>query len=385
MKAWKQLILPDREELSYCGRIDFDNRRAPVFLYACSNVRFCTDAREGYLIAENHHSYFENTVGVLVDGEYRGRITLHDGEKRLGEEKKWFLGRLTCEEARCLEGIADREDIRYYELTPFLDGREHEITLFKRMDGCHYYTFHGIVLDGEAQVKSPAPAPDRRIEVYGDSVSCGEVSEAVAFCGQGDPEGHNGIYSNSFYSYSWILARMLGARLHDVAQGGIALRDGEGYFNMPESLGMSSVYDKLRYQPALGALKPWDFTRYTPHVVIVAIGQNDAHPDNYMAKEYEGEKAGAWRAAYAEFIKALRSRYPKAQIILTTTILNHDPAWDRAIAEAGASLKDPKVHHFLYQKNGCGTGGHIRRPEAEQMARELKEYIDSLGEDIWED
>lgn len=43
------------------------------------------------------------------------------------------------------------------------------------------------------------------------------------------------------------------------------------------------------------------------------------------------------------------------------------------------------VHHFLYSNNGRGTPGHIRRPEAEKMAEELSAYIESLGEEIWED
>ena len=61
------------------------------------------------------------------------------------------------------------------------------------------------------------------MEVYGDSVSAGEVSEAEFACGQVDPEGHNGRYSNGYLSYSWQTARLLGAELHDIATGGMAL------------------------------------------------------------------------------------------------------------------------------------------------------------------
>lgn len=64
----------------------------------------------------------------------------------------------------------------------------------------------------------PSEKPNRRIEVYGDSVSAGEVSEAVDYVGKEDPE-HNGEYSNSWYSYIWMTARKLGAQIHDIAQG----------------------------------------------------------------------------------------------------------------------------------------------------------------------
>lgn len=55
--------------------------------------------------------------------------------------------------------------------------------------------------------KTPSPLND-----------AGEVSEAVDYVEKEDPE-HNGEYSNSWYSYSWMTARKLGAQIHDIAQG----------------------------------------------------------------------------------------------------------------------------------------------------------------------
>ena len=75
------------------------------------------------------------------------------------------------------------------------------------------------------------------MEVFGDSVSCGEVSEALEYVGKPDPE-HDGEYSNSWYSYAWMTARMLNAQIHDIAQGGIALLDGQGWFHEPDQIGM---------------------------------------------------------------------------------------------------------------------------------------------------
>lgn len=42
------------------------------------------------------------------------------------------------------------------------------------------------------------------------------------------------------------------------------------------------------------------------------------------------------------------------------------------------------VKHFLYSRNGCGTGGHPRVPEDEQMAAELTAYLESFGPDLWQ-
>lgn len=386
--VWKK---PADQIFTYEGRIDFENANAPTFVYAGSYFGFRLSGFVGYLCVQNHHGYFENTLGILVDGVYRGKIVLHDGEKICGETKQFFRLRFRKEDGERLNGeLAGKreetlENVRFYDLSAFLDGGEHEITVFKRMDTCHYFTFHGLITENGAAKPSQKGLAARRIEVFGDSVSCGEVSEAIGRCGGDDPEGHNGIYSNSFYSYSWILARMLDARVHITSQGGIALLDGEGYFNEPERVGMLSSFDKIQINPSLGTRKNWDFNQYMPHVVIIAIGQNDHHPDNYMVEDYEGEKAVRWREGYRLFLEKLRAKYPHAELILSTTILGHEKEWDDAIEQVCREFGDAHTHHFLYSNNGCGTTGHIRRPEAEKMAAELKRFIDSLGEGIWED
>lgn len=436
-----EFVKPSDARFAFEGRIDFEDENAPAFVYPCSFVRFRVRGHFAALACENRHSYFENTLGVLVDGEYRGKIVLHDGNTTQGESVSQFLLRLPAgsgvakdatarsgrEEIEGLAALSEREEIeelaalsgnekvRMYDLGAFLDGGEHELTIFKRMDACHYVTLRGVIAEellaaaktysaGKAGSLDVGEVPcekadkpcgekaqrdivskERRIEVYGDSISCGEVSEAIGRCGGDDPEGHNGIYSNSYYSYPWILARKLGARLHDIAQGGIALWDGTGYFDLPNAKGMLSTYDKIENNPSLGERKPWDFRKYIPHVVIIAIGQNDHYPVNFMVEDYDGEDAKGWRRDYRSFVETIRSKYPKATILLTTTILGHEPEWDQAIDEVWRELGDPKVYHFLYSKNGCGTTGHVRAPEAEQMAQELKDFLDGLGEEIWQD
>ena len=233
-------------------------------------------------------------------------------------------------------------------------------------------------IDDEATVLDMPPKPELKIEVYGDSVSAGEVSEAVAYTGKEDPQ-HEGEYSNSWYSYAWMTARMLNAQIHDIAQGGIALLDGTGWFCEPEAVGMETAWDKIHYNPAFGTSMQWDFSKYVPQVVIVAIGQNDSHPEDYMKLEYDGERAMKWRKHYRSFLEKLREMYPDAHIICCTTLLCHDSAWDKAIGEVVEQTQDEKITQYLIRRNGNGTPGHLRIPEAEKMAEELSVYINGLG------
>ena len=74
-------------------------------------------------------------------------------------------------------------------------------------------------------------------------------------------------------------------------------------------------------------------------------------------------------------------------ILLATTILEHHRNWDLAIDEVCEALRrdgDERVFHFLYSRNGCGTPGHIRIPEAEEMAEELVRFIEGLSVNVWD-
>lgn len=346
--AGEKLLSWENEHFVYNGRIDFEYEGGPLWVYPCSFVKVKFIGKSIKAVVTNIRSYWGNSVGWILDGE-EGRAELPD------------------EGCACIT-IAEN-----------LDEKEHELCFFKRMDSCHMMIFHGFIVDEGMKALPAEPLSERRIEVYGDSVSAGEVSEAVEYCGMPDPE-HNGEYSNSYYSYAWITARKLKATLHDIAQGGIALFDGTGYFNGPDTMGLLSMYDKIQYMPGKCAPKKWDFAKYIPQVVILAFGQNDNHPEDYMKEDYDGDKARKWRAGYMDFIKTIRSIYPDCHIICKTTILGHDFNWDRAIEECVNTCGDDKVHYFKYSNNSVGTQGHIRKPEAEQMAEELGSFIQGLNE-----
>lgn len=347
------VILPDHKYLQYSGRIDFDDPKAPVWVYPCTSVKMKFTGSSLKVRVENHHSCWNNFLGYFLDGR-QGKVLLAESGEQVFDIP-----------------VMERKEV-------------HEFILFKRQDSCHTITLYGFEVEEGSRLIKWEQKPGKRIEVYGDSVSAGEVSEAVEYVGKEDPE-HQGEYSNSWYSYAWMTARKLGAEIHDIAQGGISLLNNTGWFAPPDYIGMEYVYDKISYNPYLGQEKYWDFTKYTPHVVIIAIGQNDSHPDDYMSREPDGERAHFWKAQYQKFVETIREKYPKAVIILTTTILGHAKEWDEAIGAVCDGLGDEKIVHFMYKRNGSGTPGHIRIPEAEEMSDELSTYIRSLGEDVWND
>ncbi len=363
--------LKDRR-LEYSGRIDWEGN-LPVFIYPSTSLEFRFFGRRAVLSVENRRLYWDNYAGAIVDGV----------------QKKYLLRPKGVTELVLVDDAPGQE-------------REHEVFFFKRQDACHEMKLCGLELgeddgserseDGslpgslleramqdEREESGSAEIPGGRtlnIEVYGDSVSAGEVSEAEEYAGKHDPE-HQGEYSNSWYSYAWITARKLGAKIHNISQGGIPLLSGSGYVE-PDYPGMEDIWDKLRYRPGFGGVKAWDFEKYTPDIVIVAVGQNDSYPRDFMREEPDGEMAALWKRRYWEFVEKLCGKYPEAAVILMTTVMEHHRNWDTAIGEVCESLANERVRHFVFRENGRKTPGHIRASEAEEMARELAEYIKDI-------
>lgn len=343
------------EKISYSGRIDFSDTNAPVFVFPGSSAYMLFTGASLKVLIKNNHGYLDNYLGYIIDGMQKKVLLSNDN---------------------MIHEIVLADDME--------ENKKHEVIIFKRQDACHEFTFYGFIMSKRSILHEPYKKPRRCMEFYGDSITAGELSEAVNYTGKSDPV-HNGEYSNAWYSYAMMTARNLKAQVNIVAQSGISLMDHIGYFHGPDYIGMESVYDKLHFNPDLGKVTNWNFKGYTPHVVVIALGQNDSAQEGFMKKEQYGEKADIWKQHYKQFVLNIRSKYSGAFIVLTTTILNHHPAWDRAIGSICRDIDDDKIVHFLYSYNGRGTPGHVRIPEAEQMAFELSIFLKGFGNEIWED
>lgn len=368
------IISLDNKKLRYSGRIDKKNPKRPEFIFPASSLSFRFYGRRAALLVENRNACWENYAGAIVDGVQKCWHLSTDNEELCSDRNGMEILNTYAAGEGQMEILLVEED----------KDREHEILFFKRQDSCHELVLESLELSEESILLDLPDRPPRRIEVYGDSVSAGEVSEAVEYTGKPDPV-HHGEYSNSWYSYAWMTARKLYAELHDIAQGGIPLLNGTGWVEPPVYPGMEFMWDKLHYHPRFKRAEQWDFSQYTPHLVILAIGQNDSNPDDYMKDKSDGLRAAYWKYKYKQLVLNIREKYPRAVILLTTTILEHDKGWDNAIEEVCQEIGDSRILHFLYSRNGTGTPGHIRISEAEEMSQELVNYIDHLTIPVWDD
>lgn len=255
---------------------------------------------------------------------------------------------------------------------------EHTVVIYKRHAANQSLSVKAFETDGE--FLAPDPLPALKIEVYGDSVCAGEVIEAVDFVGKCDPENQESAYDNVWNSFVMQTARNLDSQIHNICQGGIALFDGTGYFHAPDYIGLESVYDKTCYFPEAGEITPWDFNKYIPNIVIIAIGQNDKHNGRTDKDDIDisvNSVRSSWKTGYIKMVRELAKHYGDVKFVLTTTVLMHDSEWDKAIDEISQELTAAgiKAYHNLFSRNGAATPGHPRLPEHDEMARELTDFI----------
>lgn len=342
-------ILPSDSRLRYVGRIDKTNADSPIFYWAGSMLEFGFTGSKLVLTIENHVHYNLPHLGYLLDGtEYK--LMLDDAQNS----------------RKC------------YEIPINGEGR-HSFTLFKRMDNPHWFALHEISLADGADLTEKPAEHKLKLEFFGDSVTVGSVCEAVDHVATCDPPVYDSVWDNAWHSFAMQTARLLRADVHVTAQGGIALLDDAGYFEA----GMESTYDKLCYSQEMGRLSTWDFSRYQPDFVVLAVGQNDHHVgslDNQMPTE---ERRAKWLRAYTDMISALMRHYPNAIFIVTLTVLMHDPIWEELLDEAACMMNSSRVLRFRFSRTGKATPGHPRIPEHAEMACELTEFIQAqLADDI---
>lgn len=358
MKLLKtKTLLPNDNRLSWCGRVDWKDEASPVMVFPATSVtvrfRLKSSTASGLRVhLSNRNGYWDNYMGVLVDGRQKSIRIVRDGECVLDVEIP------LPPNTPCGANIET----------------EHTFTLFKRQDSCHEVTLLSIELPDDAELLPPPPKPARRIEVFGDSVSAGEVCEAVYYEGVTDPV-HFGEPSNSYFAFPWVTARKLCAELRDIAQGGIALQDGNGWYGTTDKWGMLTMWDTQHYAPKFGGVVKYDLMQWTPDAAVVAIAQNDSYPHDFMAEDYDGAQAAKWREDYAELLRRIRGAYPDALIVCITTLLRHSPLWDKAIGQAVEGMGDKRIVQYLFRRNGAATDGHPRITEQEEMAGELAAFI----------
>lgn len=240
-----------------------------------------------------------------------------------------------------------------YVLASGLDAGTHELLVWRRSESFvgRSEVFALAFDDGGALLSPPAPLA-RRIEIVGDSLTCGYGNEGAPGC------HFSAATENNYLAYGSVAARLVNAELSTVAWSGLGMYRNYGDVDA-SAKPLPSYYDDSL--PTIGV--KWDFSKFVPDVVVINLGSNDSST--------HGDPGQPFVDAYVAFVKRVRAKYPSAFIICidaNTTVTADVNAVVAAIKAGG----DTKVESFaLTGQNGQGCDGHPNIASDQAMGQSL--------------
>ncbi len=319
--------------IQYVGRIDNSNPELPRFWAPGVYAQFiyegdsCIVTINDELPWKNSHNY----ISINIDNKVNDRIKLTDKVNKINIGEKVAPGK-------------------------------HKVTICKTTEsGIGYVEMVNIQSN---KLLEPDCLPDRKIEFYGNSITCGTGADTSALpCDSG--EWHD--KHNAYMAYGPVTARALNAQWVLTSVSGIGMV--HSCCNL--EILMPQVYNKVNLR---SNEIEWDFSKYQPDVVTICLGQNDGVQDSTL-----------FCSAYVNFIQTLRNHYPTSKIICLNSPMGDgtlNPVLKNYISSIVNHMNsngDKYVSSFFFSRSyvgGCDY--HPTIEEHQLIAEELTGYIKDL-------
>jgi Carbohydrate esterase 2 N-terminal/GDSL-like Lipase/Acylhydrolase family len=351
----------------------------PFFIAAILCIIVQTAFTQSIIKSNDPHIHYMGRVRVNADSaelSWSGNsITINfkgTGVKALLRDQSGINYFKVIVDGQVLPDIQIDSAKRLYTLVSGLPEGVHQLELFKRTEWVFGKTWlYQLELDANTIIAKAPATKKRKIEFYGNSITCG-----YAVLDTTGKDRGTAPFEDNYLGYAAITARHFNAEYNCIARSGIGILI--SWF--PQI--MSEMYDRLN---GVDSTSTWDFSQYKPDVVVINLFQNDSwlvvqhqYPEFKHRFDTTAPKAAQIIAAYQSFVKSIRSRYPKTQIICALGSMDatkEGSAWPGYISKAVENLGDKKITtHFFPYKN---TPGHPSKAEQQIMADDLINYIET--------
>jgi len=270
-------ISADNQNVRYFGRFDHSSAVAPQFNWPGSTIAIAMQGSGCKAILRQ--SLDSCSFNVIIDGAFVRYFLAHAG-------------------------------VDTYAVATGLTG-SHQIMVSQRGESAEQaITFGGLVLDDGASLSALPAAASRRIEFIGDSHTAGAGARGTA-------DWATCVYgvNDAWASYASIAARALNADANLIAVSGKGAVHNHSDSNQVSAVTMRQLCRRtLINNPA----SSWDFTSWTPQVVVINLGTNDFAECFQMAGEKWRKPATAaqFMPAYAGLLDSVRTLYPGTKIVI---------------------------------------------------------------------
>ncbi len=226
----------------------------------------------------------------------------------------------------------------------------------------------------------PTPEAKHKIEIIGDSITCGYgVDDEV-------PEHHFVTATEDFTrAYAYKTATALGADYSAFSISGYGIISGytEGETPITEQT-IPQYYESLGFSyGTLCGEKPqnikWDFSSFTPDLIIINLGTNDAS----YCKNIE-ERNSAYSDGYVEFLKKVRKNNPNPEILCILGIMDERlcETLEKTVSRYTEETGDSNISTLMFKAHdgtlGYAADWHPTEKTHDAAAERLIERVKSI-------
>lgn len=209
-----------------------------------------------------------------------------------------------------------------------LEYGEHVVSVYKRSE-CATSRLGIKTVSTDGKFLSPLKTDKLKIEVFGDSVSCGYAVESDSYY-----ERFTTRTENAMKTFGYYCAYLLGGEVSTVAAGGYPMyKSVYSEYNRPDCI--PDLFSMAEFEYQTSFVHSWDNSFYVPDVTVVALGANDGsflRKYEEKTKEYN-EFLSGFEAACEKFINKIFSAYPKTLVIVSDEIIAIEPALSKILDE----------------------------------------------------
>ena len=328
------------------GRTLYDANNELVLIGAASYAEFSfsSDSCTIYLKNISYPGDY-NYISIELDNEYKGRLKV------------------------------DSTTPRAYTIYTTSKSASHILRIYKATESSN-----GQVVLTEikaAGLKALDQPTKKKIEFIGNSITAGMANDTKDIpCGTGKWYDQH----NAYWSYAPRVARALNADFLLSAVSGIGIYRN---WNSPTPT-MPQVYESAYLE--IDSTQRWDFSRYTPDIVSIALGTNDFSDGDGKTQRLPFDSA-TFIKTYVSFIGTIYKHYPNTQIALLTSPMLSDANRDlhfaclQSIKKKATVLFPDKqsIEVFQFQPmvpKGCDY--HPDLADHEILANEVRPFFERL-------
>ncbi len=227
------------------------------------------------------------------------------------------------------------------------------------------------------KIRSLLKAQMPTIEFIGNSITCGAAADASDIpCSEGEYLDHH----NAYWAYGPRIARELGAEYM------LSSVSGYGVYRNWDVAGptLPDVYEKVDLHNSTA--ESWDFSRFSPDVVSIALGTNDfsGGDGRHFRPEFRPD---SFVQTYIAFVKRVKGHYPNARIALLSSPMvqgENDVVFRDCLNRVKAEIDQaypadfPVSLFFFEPMEASGCSGHPSIADHGIMAEQAMDFFRGL-------